>query len=59
MHPYTTPAIRINSPYASLQQVIWPSMSVPGEGGNISDVLFDGATFRNTNQAVREVMRIN
>jgi hypothetical protein len=31
---------------------IWPSMSIPGEGGSIKDVLFDGASFNHTSQAV-------
>ena len=31
---------------------IWPSMSIPGEGGIIRDVLFDGAKFTRTSQAV-------
>eukprot|EP01079_Euglenida_sp_SAG-EU17-18_P011794 gene11794-2149_t len=35
-----------------LVPVVWPSMSVPGEGGDISNVLFEGAVFRKTSQAV-------
>eukprot|EP01047_Picozoa_sp_COSAG01_P118181 COSAG01_NODE_46856_length_396_cov_0.696970_1_plen_32_part_10 len=27
-------------------------MSIPGEGGSIKDVLFDGASFNHTSQAV-------
>jgi hypothetical protein len=37
--------------WCSSPSVIWPSMSVPGEGGNITDVMFDGAVFYGTNQA--------
>ena len=31
---------------------IWPPFSVPGDGGDIEDVLFDGATFKNTKTVV-------
>eukprot|EP00729_Bicosta_minor_P009719 gene9719-5455_t len=31
---------------------VWPSFSTPGQGGDIKDVLFDGAHFKNTKQAV-------
>ena len=31
---------------------VWPAMSVPGPAGSIRDVVFDGASFRNTANAV-------
>ena len=32
--------------------IVWPSLSIPGEGGDLSDILFEDATFTGTAYAV-------